>query len=457
MSTEKKYIPLIFEQSKLRVFSRDDRSGSLNLGARIDLRDDVDEETFLRAMRIGVERLPYMSYRLHETEDGTFVQYRSDEAPEGMDRAVDMSGYTDKRVGKLLSDWTSEPFPDRLMDTRLYRMKLIRLSGDRLVFFICTHHYIADIYAIIYALTYIDRVYSALADGTALPPAAPDPEETVYKVNARFSSARYEKNVEWCRRSITPEPVFTSVNGRNSPEFVKGKNYGKGLGLLQHRSAVISCGMPDTLQERLYACARERNISPQVFFLAAIDCFLGGVSGSDDVTVGLQHNSRLTLTEKSTGLSRGKGIMFRARLDGNESFESMLRRFDLMQKEYYRYGDISWEDLFAREYPIGQDMLYYSTQISYVPFVDYSSLRTCKCASAIDSGLSIMPLYIIIMPEDASGRLGFTYKYARGYVKAGNVRRLHAFMLKFLEAGLNAPEKTVAQLREECGGLKVHP
>lgn len=60
------------------------------------------------------------------------------------------------------------------------------------------------------------------------------------------------------------------------------------------------------------------------------------------------------------------------------------------------------------------------------------------------------PLYLNLMPHDASGKLWADYIYAVGYLKPENLKAFHAFMLAFIEKGIDAPDKTINELKAEC-------
>ena len=54
------------------------------------------------------------------------------------------------------------------------------------------------------------------------------------------------------------------------------------------------------------------------------------------------------------------------------------------------------------------------------------------------------------MPHDASGDLYADYIYSHNYLDGENLKRFHAFMIRFILAGIDDSGKTLDQLAEEC-------
>ena len=55
-----------------------------------------------------------------------------------------------------------------------------------------------------------------------------------------------------------------------------------------------------------------------------------------------------------------------------------------------------------------------------------------------------------MMPHDASGDLWADYLYSHNYLDGENLKHFHEFMMRFILAGIAAPEKTIDQLAAEC-------
>jgi len=304
---------------------------------------------------------------------------------------------------------------------------------------------------VVYTITYIDKVYYALTTGTALPREGADVEKVVNDRNAYHQSERCKKDHQWWRDSFPTEPLFTSINGLGGKEFVKGKRYGHDRNMLQLMTKELICRIPKELAESINNIALARNISPYMYYSLAMRTYLGYVCDTDDVTMQSVVSLRASLSHKSTGLSRAAGLNFRTVVPGEMSFGDALSLLDKTHKDYLRHVEVHDPNVVVKDFfgcPYEDN--YHSVTMSYVPFVDYKNIHLSVRASKIDAGVAITPLYVLLMPLDGSGDMYATYQCALGYVKPENVEKFHVFMLKFLEAGINEPEKTIRKLLDEC-------
>ena len=53
------------------------------------------------------------------------------------------------------------------------------------------------------------------------------------------------------------------------------------------------------------------------------------------------------------------------------------------------------------------------------------------------------------MPHDDSGDLWADYLFSYDYLDEENLKHFHEFMLKFIMAGIQTPDKTIRELTEE--------
>lgn len=444
---ERHFVPIGLDQQVVVDFCASAPPNLMNLSVRIDIDGELNEEQFMDALKLTVQRLPYSRYRLHKLSDGTMVQYESTMEEQSFEPVIDAAKLTDKALEKKLSGWAMEPFPHNYMDTQLFRARLLRRSETEHCLFFCSHHTVMDIYAIVFFITYLDQVYGALQNGTPLPREGGDPEKVVLKRNAFMESEKCEKELTWWREVFRTEPQFTSLNGLGHPEFVKGKKYGKERSLLQIQAKDIVRTIPKELVQAINEASLSENYSPYMHYYLALAAYLGRVCETEDVCISSLNIHRGSLDQKSSGLSRACAIPMRTRLPESKSFAEALKYLNLCHRDYLKH--LEYPEICRTAYGwfgIPDGMRYDSIFLTFMPLLNYGSFHMKVKASKIESGASMGPLYILIIPADDSGELCANYQYANGYIKPENIEKFHDFMLKFLKLGMEHPDLSLGEL-----------
>ena len=267
-----------------------------------------------------------------------------------------------------------------------------------------------------------------------------------------YSSERYQRELARALKEFETEPHFTSINGLGSPEFIEGQRYGKGLSLTQFDGARINRGIPSELVRRVDETAKTLNISSSMYYLLALRSFLGHVSGTEDVTVITSVTARVTKYEKSCGLDFATQQFLRSVISGETRFVDALLQLSDTQNNVLRHShahSIDVSRIVHERYDVPFGCNYYTTQYSYLPLFDLSRQYLKFMPSYVSNGQSNQPFYMLVLPETAKGSLCATYVYSKEYTDPANIDRFHAFMLKFIEAGLLEPEASVAELIEK--------
>lgn len=446
---EKKYYPLSRAQGALvflaKVFPA---PNILYLLCRIDFESKISEERLLEAIRLTGLRLPYCRLRLHEMEDGSDMQYISEEEPDPV-QIVDLRESTEEELDRLILQWQAEPFPNNQRDVQLYRFRLIRLPNGKTALHFVVHHFIMDAYAMMQTIRYLDQVYAALSNGGELPAEGPLPWKLLEEENAYFDSRKEEKDEAWWRAQFETEPMFCSVNGLGGPEFVEGKRYGRKQNFSQLRNGLVRLRFPAELVEKVRKTAQEKHVSPQVFYMLALRSYLAHTNASDDITVILPVAMRSTIYQKNAGFSIAKSVMIRTVFPNTIRFDEALLRVAGTEDEAFRHSKYSTTDVqnyLASRYDVPSDCAYTSVWLTYQPYFDMENSELQITAQLLPSGFIPTPLYLMIQPQDNTGDLYGIYDYGLNYVKQESCEKLHAFMLRFLELGSAEPEKSLEDL-----------
>ncbi len=446
---ERKYYPLSKEQEGLVMLAGlFPFPNLLYLFTEIDFVSDISEERLLDAIRISGERLPYCRVRLHDMDDGSCMQYCSEEAPDPVE-IIDLSQGTEEELESLKLQWQKENFPNNQRDVQLYRFRLIRMPGGKHVLHLVVHHFIMDAFSMMNTVRYVDAVYSALSRGEQLPPEAPLPWKLLEEENAYFGSKKEERDGQWWRAQYETEPMFCSVNGLGGPEYVEGKRYGRKQSFEQMFTELLRMRIPKELVDQVNASAAERKLSPQVYYMLALRSYLAHVNKSDDVMVVTPMAMRSTLYQKSAGFSIAKTAPVRMAFPSDLPFGEALNRVAAAENEVYRHAHYEYFNLKADMFPrfeVPDDCTYDSVWLTYQPFFKMGSSELRFVAKMLDNGFVPIPLYMLVQPQDDTGDLYGIYCYALGYTKKESCEQLHAFMLRFLELGVAEPEQSLEEL-----------
>lgn len=423
----------------------------LNIPARIDLTSEIDEEKLLEAMRLTVTRLPYCTIRLNELEDGSFMQYYSEEGPEGIE-TVDMSSCTAGEIDAYILKQATLTFADNCNNSQLYNIKLIRGPGGKHTIFFCGYHVIMDTYGVMYTITYFDKVYAALMNGTDLPPAGMGPEKHIEESWEYKNSPKNQIDIDWWCEQFETEPHFSSMNPKGSPEYEDGKNYGHAQTFAQMRACSMPLRIPAETVAEINKAAAAAKVSPQLYFVLALRTFLSKMSGSADVTIGTTGARRATLVQKHCGMTLAHLVSWRSVIEDSNSFEAAIQKLNVIQKDMYRHINVllsDYEERTKERFNVPKDGLYRSVVFTYQPYFNVENTNLKFTANHVNTGITCYPLYLNLMPHDASGDLWADYIYAVGYIDPKNLEIFHDFMLKFISAGMSVPTKTIGELVKE--------
>lgn len=450
--SEPKYFRLSSDQIALYFYVYGAPRALLNMPTRVDFEEPIDEEKALEAIKLTVKRLPFCTLRMTEYEKDKFWQYYSDEEPAGIE-LVDFSDKTDADVDKYLLQKARAPLPNNYNDVQLYDAKLIRRPGGKHTLFFNGYHMIMDSVGLITVITYFFRVYEALVKGTELPAPGIGPEKHIEKSWKYMESKRWQDDVDWWRERFATEPHFSSMNPKPSPEYVEGTNYGLPLRPDQYLCTSMPIRIPAETVNKINAAALERNMSPQIFFALALRTWLARMSGSEDVCFDTTASRRSALFERDCGMTMAHQITWRSIIPGSTSFNEALKQLDISQKDMYRHVGVDMKDYLGwtnERYGFPKDAIFRSLVFTYQPYFNTEGLDLKFTADHVNTGYAFQSLYLNLMPHDASGDLYADYIYSHNYLDGENLKRFHAFMIKFLLAGIEAPDKTVDQLADEC-------
>lgn len=428
------------------------RKQVVNICSLVDLYDELDEKRLVQAVYLAMMRIPSNSVRIHMIDKRPW-QYFADDVPHDIE-IVDMSERTQHEVEEYCDGIGSKPFPDGGNDVQLYRVRIIRRAGGLFSLYYCVSHVVFDAYSLMSCLTYTFDIYRALCDGTALPdePYSPLP---AYKADfAQQKGERYRRQVQWWKKHFATEPHFTSVNGLKGKEFIKGERYGVTLRLWQTKGDMVDYRIDRRLVKNLRDYCERTHLPLQVPYFVALRTFLGRMSGTDDVMFMNAVARRATLAQKRAGGTMVNAVALRTVIPGSTSFADACGIFLREQMDAYRRANVATADILdslRQNFDLKPCRGYASVSTTFQPYFN-GDLPVRFRFRRRPNGANTMPLYISIMPLDASGDLWANYEYIVGYVEPESIRRLHRFLLAFLDEVVKNPDRAIDQIATVAHG-----
>ena len=438
--------PLTCDQIDVVRYCKNAPASLFNLAVYIEIDNNINEDLFYEAVKVTVERLPYSRCRLHKMTDDSINQYITDLNEQDIPGWKDFSNWSDNKINKQLSKWASTAFPNKLMDVQLFHVELLKLNNGKHGVFFCGHHIIMDIYAVVFFLTYLDKVYYALDTKTELPRLGGDPEKAANERFDYFKSEKYKKDYEWWLNNCSDEPKFTTLNGIGAREFIKGKRCGRQRNIFQLKAKEKSYTLSPELESLINSSCLKMNMSGSMAYALALRTFLAEVCKTDEASIQYTISFRTTLDQKSSGSSRASLIGPHTKIPFDMSFEDALKEMNKINKNCLKHIEMPASYLVANKYGLKKNEIYQSVVFSYVKYLDYDKIHLNIKARKIDSGISLKPVYILAMPLERNQPISLIYQYSVGYYKEEVIDRCQKFLEKFLENGFKNPDKTIGEL-----------
>lgn len=408
----------------------------------------VDEDMMRRAVTMAFERSDATSIRLHKVGK-EYYQYVSDEAPSETE-TVDFRGKSEKEYRRTVDKWNTAPFPHGACDVELHRTRFVILPDGKQALHFCISHVIVDAYSLLMLLKDMIAAYRFLHDGKPLP------EPTTSCVPVYEAEVEYAKS-EKCKRETAyfidevsaTEPFYASVNGPDGCDCRKGKRYGFPVRIIRCNGAALNLRIPKALNDRVNVYASENGMSPALLYMLAARSFLSVENNSDDVTMGNMIARRSTLAQKKTGGILFTMHMLRSVISRDASFREAAEKLKKCQTGVFRHANadpIAAMYGMTNKYGVPDTGGYHSMHFTYQPYVALDDGSLPCHFERMSNGTSTVPLYMSIMAMDFSGDLVVNYEHNPTIIKPERLRKMHEYILRFLDAGISDPDRKISEL-----------
>ena len=184
--------------------------------------------------------------------------------------------------------------------------------------------------------------------------------------------------------------------------------------------------------------------------MLALRTFLANNSGCEDICLATTGARRATLMQKQCGMTLAHMVTWRSYIESrNTSVKDALLQLSIGQKDIYRHISVDMADytkVVWERFGVPENALYKSVVFTYQAYFNVENTNLAFRARHVNVGFTPYPMYLNLMPMDASGDLWADYIYGVGYFKPENIEKFHKFMLAFVKDCLVHPEKTVYEI-----------
>lgn len=431
------------------------RHAWINIGAKLDINQEIDEELMFKAVKLTIERNSYMSIRFHKEKKGKVSLYFSDKEPEGLE-IIDYSSLSDDEIKAILTKWTKTPFKKRGEDQQLYQIKLIRRNNNLHCLYICFHHMGFDSYPIGNIIKYISDTYSALKNGTELPPVAPSPMP-MYEAEQKYKGSVLEaSDIKFWNDFFDPndEPCFTNLIGKDSKFHKKNMRSGVCMIPFKSKASHLNLRIPKEIVDKINNKALENRISAQPIYYLAFHMYRALINETNDVMGTIALARRSTLAQKRGAGTMVNSVYIRCKFNP-ETFSVLdaIKDTNANLNQSFKHPNICTGDVIKigqKVYNLSLLNFYDAVSFCYQPYFELGNADLDLKFERLENGANPTNLEMTIWKCDNSGDLWVNYDYKLAYYKAEHIEKYHAFMLKFLDKAMDNLDKPVGEIAKEC-------
>ena len=336
---------------------------------------------------------------------------------------------------RVVREEVRKPFD--LSRAPLVRMTMIHLSPREHRLLITTHHILGDEWSMEVLQQELRKLYEAFSAGRP----SPLPELPI----------QFADFAAWQREFLTGEVLDSQIaywknELAGAPAVLEMPTDKPRPAAQSFRGATETFRLSAQLLGEIKALAREQQVTLFMILEAAFMAMLHRYTGQEDIVVGTPITGRThTETENLIGLFLNT-VLLRAKFDERQSFVSLLQQLRERALGAFAHAELPFERLVAELAP---DRDPSRTPLFQVMFILHDSQGVSQVSKVsgnneLETGSSKFDL-TLVLSENADG-LDALIEYSTDLFEAATIRRLGAYFSRLLEAGVEQPEKTIADL-----------
>jgi hypothetical protein len=346
--------------------------------------------------------------------------------------------------------------PISILGTSMSKVHIFRTSDGRWGIFFVVSHLMMDFWAITVFFKDVLTIYEALRKGTDMPyPLASYEKLLRQELNYRNTEA-YKRDraffEEYFREGV--QPILSHVNGSSELEkYRKRKDpnwrWGRAYAFFTKANRIMLPCSKDVV-EKMKAYCDAQNLSMQSLVLLAFFCYLAKVNTIEkNVLFHIMAGRRNTLAEKNTGGSRAHFMPFWLIYNRHETFRELSKIIQEKQMAVCRHADmdpLEVMDMIRKKYKSERFDFHAIASVSFQS-VQLTGPEGMKMETKwYGNGAAAQPFSLTVMEGDGTGDLKFYYEYQTHHISIETVKKLHAYMMKVIETGIQNDEAAMDEL-----------
>ncbi|MEV6796035.1 amino acid adenylation domain-containing protein, partial [Streptomyces sp. NPDC051320] len=375
----------------------DQQNPQYNIGECIEIHGPLDENAFEAALRRASNECESLNTEFVTLDDVVYQRVVRKSAERC--RLVDLSGTPDAVAAAERYMAGDMAMVDNLTSPS-HTLALLKISPDLHYWYIRYHHIAMDGLGGAVFARRVAQMYTAAVRGEHVPAAAAPlsalvEDELAYRQSPDFENDR----AYWMQKFADISPATQGLDDHPTPWRTPGD------GFIPRRSSHRIAGageqasppgahlhggevLPPHVMGGLRRLASEARTTWPVVFVSAVAAFLGRVTGSRDVTIGLASNGRRGSLLRTVGMTANI-LLLRIRLTPGMTVENLLRAVSTEMRLALRHRRYSREQL-ARDLRItGENGVFSDVVVNVMPYeydLDFAG------SSGMSRALSIGPV-----------------------------------------------------------------
>jgi amino acid adenylation domain-containing protein len=393
-------------------------SPKYNIGIRAEIVGSVDINMLIECIRSVAEQSSALRSIVEKQEDGAVIRLTD---PHRDIPVIDFSDQEDaiEKAFEYAKQCCQKPF--EFSAKRLWRSELLKISDDHYLWASWYHHIFIDGISAVIILNKICEDYNRRRVGGRAEPIDCNYFDYLDSDKKYLSSLRYQKDEKfWCENFKEIPPLLMPLDKSNvADDLVDLESPGV-------PSGYISLNIKREHYESISEFSRSVGCSQTHYFLALIACYFARVNRLNEVVIGLSLHGRPSSKFYQTIGMFASVIPLRITLEGNSSFEDVLREIGRSLKQCFRHQRYPLAELNRqlKLSALGREQLF---DVS-LSMEDYQITRPDGVevyqGNRLDSGYAQIPLAIYLRDYHMGDHVEVAFEYDTGLFSAPTIQAI---------------------------------
>lgn len=430
----------------------------MNIGTSLTIEYELDIDVLRQAIYKAYERCESMRLRFaYDKKEKKWYQYVVEKEEREIEY-VDFSGKTMEEAAKIMTEWTSVPFPRE--DSPMNRVVIIKTPDGNQGMYLLVDHLIMDAQSLICFLKDVIELYChSKFEGVEYPKEMRSYIEQLQKdLEYEDGSKAQQRDREYFYKMIErSEPIYNGIDGPRALEEARKKNP-------KARSARVFSSNVDSaldifhLEEeptaRLMNFCEQQHVSLQCLLIMGIRTYLQKMNGNDDVSINVAYARRATLSEKKSGGTRIHSFPFRTIISEDMTFLEGIHAIRDAQNEIFRHTNFNPVEYFgyrSKIYPIEPGTTYEPMSLTYQPMTlkeqGLNKIGDIKYKTKwYPNGATTQAMYLTVMHRPEDNGLDFNFEHQIEAVSREKLEYFYYYMCKIMFKGIEKPELKIGDI-----------